>query len=134
MLPAPRRQPAMPKKVTTQAPQDITLLPKIIPSCPSEATLEKLISPPPRNQVPSRHPSAPTHDQAAYQLFIPKDCFGTHMTRMSIQVTNPKVVYRCASRETPDTLMTRGNWKFSRVASSQLPRAQSRGISNGGLD
>ncbi|GMF27670.1 unnamed protein product [Phytophthora fragariaefolia] len=30
--------------------------------------------------------------------------------------------------------LTRGNWKFSRVASSQLPRAQSRGISNGGLD
>ncbi|GMF39963.1 unnamed protein product [Phytophthora fragariaefolia] len=30
--------------------------------------------------------------------------------------------------------VTRGNWKFSRVASSQLPRAQSRGISNGGLD
>ncbi|GMF30568.1 unnamed protein product [Phytophthora fragariaefolia] len=36
----------MPKKVTTQALQDITLLPKMISSCPNGATLEKLISPP----------------------------------------------------------------------------------------
>ncbi|GMF52623.1 unnamed protein product [Phytophthora fragariaefolia] len=36
----------MPKKVTTQALQDITLLPKMIPSCPNGAMLEKLISPP----------------------------------------------------------------------------------------
>ncbi|GMF18812.1 unnamed protein product [Phytophthora fragariaefolia] len=33
------------KRATTQALQNVTLLPKIIPSCPSGATLEKLISP-----------------------------------------------------------------------------------------
>ncbi|KAE8957726.1 hypothetical protein PR003_g33083 [Phytophthora rubi] len=31
-------------------------------------------------------------------------------------------------------LLTRGNWKFSRMASSQLPRVQSRRVSNGDLD
>ncbi|KAE8961749.1 hypothetical protein PR001_g29944, partial [Phytophthora rubi] len=33
----------------------------------------------------------------------------------------------------PEDFVTRGNWMFSRVASSQLPRVQSRRVSNGDL-